>query len=354
MQISLRSHLIAGTAAVVGVSAIAMTPVTMQHLRVPVIPVPSVSAGVALAAFDSPISQLIETLGLTNTYLFSPTPWQTYAPWSDLSALGVVPQIINDHLPIISQLGQNGADYLLQTFTGLGTSAYLLSEGVWNAAANLLALNIPGAITTLLTAVQNAGQVALDTGQYVLSGVVTRATAVVNAVVGLIPNIATAVVGQVTALVGSVVKVVTDTFAALGSANPLQNTWNAVVDGLLGPTGIPGVLNALTIGYGIDPAPPQVPAFVPSIRTVLTTAVQDVAGALATTNPAPPPVAASAAARRSAAAKQAAAKPAAAVEASVSGDSVGSSAAPVADAAKAVGSHRSGAGRSARIHASAQ
>ena len=152
MQISLRSHLIAGTAAVVGVSAIAMTPVTMQHLRVPVIPVPSVSAGVALAAFDSPISQLIETLGLTNTYLFSPTPWQTYAPWSDLSALGVVPQIINDHLPIISQLGQNGADYLLQTFTGLGTSAYLLSEGVWNAAANLLSLNIPGAITTLLTA----------------------------------------------------------------------------------------------------------------------------------------------------------------------------------------------------------
>lgn len=157
-------------------------------------------------------------------------------------------------------------NYLLQTFTGLGTSAYLLSEGVWNAAANLLSLNIPGAITTMLTAVQNAGQVALETGQYVLSGVVTRATAVFNAVVGLVPNVASAVVGQVTALVGSVVKVVTDTFAALGSANPIQNTWNAVVDGLLGPTGIPGVLNALTIGYGIDPAPPQVPAFVPSIR----------------------------------------------------------------------------------------
>lgn len=342
MQISLRSHLIAGTAAVVGVSTIALAPVTAQHLRVPVIPLPAVSADVALAAFDNPLSQLIQTLGLTNTFLFSATPWQTYAPWSDLSALGVVPQIINDHLPIISQLGQNGADYLLQTFTGLGTGAYLLSEGVWNAAANLLSLNIPGAITTLLTAVQNAGQVALDTGKYVLSGVVARATAVFNAVVGLIPNVASAVVGQVTALVGSVVKVVTDTFAALGSANPIQNTWNAVVDGLLGPTGIPGVLNALTIGYGIDPAPPQVPAFVPSIRTVLTTAVQDVAGALATSNPAPPPVAA----RRSAAPK-----PAAAVAASVSDDSTVGSPAPAGDNAKAAGNQRGG--RADRVHRSA-
>ena len=354
MQISLRSHLIAGAAAVVGVSTIAMAPANTQHLQVPVTPLPAVSADVALAAFDNPLSQLIQTLGLTNTFLFSATPWQNFAPWSDLSALGVVPQIINDHLPIISQLGQNGADYLLQTFTGLGTGAYLLSEGVWNAAANLLSLNIPGAITTLLTAVQDAGQVALDTGRYVLSGVVTRATAVFNAVVGLVPNVASAVVGQVTALVGSVVKVVTDTFAALGSANPIQNTWNAVVDGLLGPTGIPGVLNALTIGYGIDPAPPQVPAFVPSIRTVLTTAVQDVAGALATSNPAPSPAAAiSAAARRSAVARRAAvARPAAAVEASKSGDTVGGTAAPGADVAKAVGNHHRG-GRADRIHRSA-
>ena len=305
MHISIRSSLITGTAAVIGASAIATTPVlTQRDLALPSIQVPTASVEVALAAFDNPLSQLIETLGVTNVYLFSATPWQTYAPWSDLSALGVVPQIINDHLPIISQLGQNGSDYLLQTFAGLGTGAFLLSEGVWSAVGSLLSFNIPGAISTLLTAVQDAGQLALDTGRYVLSGVVTRATAVLNAVAGLIPNVATAVVGQVSVLVGSVVSVITNTIAALGSANPLQNTWNAVVDGLLGPTGIPGVVNALTIGYGIDPVPPQIPAFVPSIRTVLTTAVQDVAGALATSNPAPPPVAAkrSAAKVRSAAA----------------------------------------------------
>lgn len=345
MHISIRSSLITGTAAVVSASAIATTPVlTQRDLALPSIQVPTASVEVALAAFDNPVSQLIETLGVTNLYLFSATPWQTYAPWSDLSALGVVPQIINDHLPIISQLGQNGSDYLLQTVAGLGTGAYLLSEGVWSAVGNLLSLNIPGAISTLLTAVQDAGQVALDTGRYVLSGVVTRATAVLNAVAGLIPNLANAVVGQVTALVGSVVKVVTDTVSALGSANPLQNTWNAVVDGLLGPTGIPGAINALTIGYGIDPAPPQIPAFVPSIRTALTTVVRDVAGALATSNPAPPPVAAK---------RSAAAKPASAVEASVTGSSVVSRVAPAGDDGKAAGSHRA-AGRAERAHRSAR
>ena len=43
MQISLRSHLIAGTAAVVGASAIAMTPVMGAQLSLPAINVPTVA-----------------------------------------------------------------------------------------------------------------------------------------------------------------------------------------------------------------------------------------------------------------------------------------------------------------------
>ena len=53
MQISLRSQLIAGTAAVVGASAIAMTPVTAAHISLPSVQVPS-AAQVVLAGFDSP------------------------------------------------------------------------------------------------------------------------------------------------------------------------------------------------------------------------------------------------------------------------------------------------------------
>jgi hypothetical protein len=291
MEISLRSHLIAGTAAVVGASAIAMTPVTQAHLALPDLQLPS-AAQVALAGFDSPLSELIMSFQLANNFLFDTAgPVPLPAPWSSLAAVGVFPQIIKDGLPILTQLGLNGSDYLFQTGKGLSTSALLLSEGVWNAAGDLLSLDIPGAINTLVTAVTAAGQEALATGTYVLTGVVTRASAVVNVLATLTPQIVNAVVNQGMVVVGSVVKVVQDTIAALSSTNPFENTWNAVVDGLFGPTGIPGALTAITIGPGVD-APAPISAFVPSMRTVISTVVKDVATALATPNPAPPPAAA--------------------------------------------------------------
>ena len=64
MQISLRSQMIAGTAAVVGASAIAMTPVTpvgQANLAMPDLQIPS-AAQVALAGFDSPLSELLLSL----------------------------------------------------------------------------------------------------------------------------------------------------------------------------------------------------------------------------------------------------------------------------------------------------
>lgn len=291
MQISIRSQLIAGTAAVVGASAIAMTPVTQANLAVPDLHIPSANQ-VALAGFDSPISELILSLGLANTFTFSTGgPVLQPAPWSALSAAGVLPQIINDALPIIRQLGLNGSDYLFQTGKGFGTSALLLSEGFWNAAGQALSLNIPGAINTVVTAITAAGEEALATGQYVLTGVVTRAAAVATALAALTPQIATAVVNQGLVVAGSFVKVFQDAVAALGSANPLENTWNAVVDGLFGPTGIPGALTAITIGPGVL-APAPISAYVPSVRTVISTVVKDVQTALDTANPAPPPAAA--------------------------------------------------------------
>ncbi|NTY60048.1 hypothetical protein [Mycolicibacterium sphagni] len=295
MQISIRSQLIAGTAAVVGASAIAMTPVTQANLALPDLQLPS-AAQVSLAGFDSPLSELIASLGLANTLLFDATgPVLQPPPWSALSALGLVPQIITDGMPVLSQLGLNGSDYLFQTGKGLGTSALLLSEGFWNAAGDLLSLDIPGAINTLVTAFTAAGQEALATGQYVFTGVVTRGAAVATAIATLAPQILTAMVNQGLVVVGSVVKVAQDAIAALSSANPFENTWNAVVDGLFGPTGIPGALTAITIGPGVV-APAPISAYVPSVRTVISTVVKDVQTALATSNPAPPPAAAQAAA----------------------------------------------------------
>ncbi len=291
MQISLRSHLIAGTAAVVGASAIAMTPVVAQHdLALPAIPAPAASASVQLAGFDSPITELLTSIGLTNQFLFSNTgPVGLPGPWTgSLSTSGLVPQIITDALPVVRQLGFNGSDYIFQSVKGLGTSAVALSEGVWNAAGQLASLNIQGAINTLVNAVQFAGQNALAAGNYVLQGVITRATAVINNVAPILGALPQVVINQGLVVVGSVVKVVTDAVNALSAPNPIEGVWNAVVDGLLGPTGIPGVLNALTIGPGLV-APAPVSAFVPSVRTVVSSVVQAVKTGLATANPAPPP-----------------------------------------------------------------
>ncbi|WP_059017066.1 hypothetical protein [Mycobacterium sp. M26] len=304
MQISLRSHLIAGTAAMVGASAIAMTPVVATpDLHQPAIPVPSISAEVTLAGFDSPVTELLSSLKLFNLALFATAgPVTLTAPWSDLATVGLLPQIITDALPVIRQLGLNGSDNLYQGVGGLLDSASLLSEGVWNAAGDVLSLDVPGAINTLVTAVQAAGTEALAAGNYVLTGVITRATAVVNTLVSLAPDIAAAVVGQVQVVVGSVVKVVTDTVAALGTANPVENAWNAVVGGLLGPLGVPGTIAAMTVGLGAS-----VPAYVPSVRVVVSSLNTQIAEALATPNPAPKPVAAvapSASALRAAASEE--------------------------------------------------
>ena len=70
MQISLRSHLIAGTAAVVGASAIAMTPVMGAQLSLPSINVPTV-ANVTLAGLDSPISELLGSVILGGQLLLN-------------------------------------------------------------------------------------------------------------------------------------------------------------------------------------------------------------------------------------------------------------------------------------------
>ena len=365
MQISLRSHLIAGTAAVVGAGAIAMNPVMGAQLSLPSIAMPSV-ASVALAGLDSPISQLLETGILAGQLLFNnnavanppaapgswgpsaffqPIPWIANPLNGGYSYVGLVPQIISDHLPIISQLGQNGSEYLNVAIAGLGGAGIALSEGVWNAAGQLLTLNIGAAVSTLLASVQAAGSLALASGAYVLAGVLARAQAVANIAIGSVPYLLGAGVAQLTAVVARSVKVVTDTFGALGSGN-FGAAWNAAIDGLLGPTGIPGAILNLTIGAGQQIA--AIPAgegpnanapfsnFIPSTRTLLQSAANQIAGivpdafpnkGLATPNPLlTAPVASVRKAARSAASARSVAAPAAAAPAGDSSAAADSSA----------------------------
>ena len=356
MQISLRSHLIAGTAAVVGASAIAMTPVMGAQLSLPAINVPTV-AKVTLAGLDSPISELLGSVILggqllfntsqdvTDADLWGPTAFQQGGfpifpaaletdALGGYSSIGLLPQIIDDALPITRQLGINGSDYLNVAVAGLSAAGIALSEGVWNAAGDLLTLDIPGALATLAASISAAGTLALGSGAYVLSGVVTRAQAVVEAVIGSLPLIIGATVAQLSLVVNTTIGVVTDTFAA----TTFEDGWNAAIDGIFGATGIPGTILNVTIGAGQQTAPITTfppteadiaAAYVPSVRTVVQSAVKGVANALAT----PVPGAVAAAPAASAASARAAAVEAAPAAEAPAADS--SEAAPAAEAAEA-------------------
>ena len=368
MQISLRSHLIAGTAAVVGASAIAMTPVMGAQLSLPAINVPTV-AKVTLAGLDSPLSQILESVLVGGQLLFNtdqsvadpglwgpiafgiqefvgiPVGWLENPLNGGFSSIGLLPQIIDDALPIVRQLGINGSDYLNVTVAALSAAGIALSEGVWNAAGDLLTLDIPGALTTLGNAISAAGTLALGAGAYVLSNVVARAQAVVGLAIASAGYLVEATVAQIGAVVARTVQIVEETFAA----TTFEEGWNTAIDGIFGPTGIPGLVLNLTIGAGqqtalippgegpnVNGTEPLGTNYIPSTRAVVQSAVKQVAGALTTT--VTPSLAAEAPAAPAALAASAASARAAAVEAAPAAEAPAadsSEAAPAAEAAEA-------------------
>ena len=355
MQLSLRSQMIAGTTALVGASAIALTPVA-PAVNLPALQAPSL-ANVSLAAFDSPITALLNTSVMATNYLFSNANPADAAQWpfaqfgtfwgtpmstppnypvlpaalgnaalGGYSSVGLIPQIIDDALPIISQLGYNGTDYLQVASSSLYGAAYSISEGIWNipsevyAAVGELFGGDPGAaIQTLIDAVVvpvfTAGSFLLAGGSYIASGLIARAGALLSTIPELLVGLVGTAVGIPTALIGKTVDIVGGVVTSLLSFD-LEGAWNGVVNGLLGPEGLPGTILNLTIGAGVQTGPsagltPEAiaSAFAPSLRTAVQAVVKTVAGALAT------PVPASAATVSPAAARSAVAAPAAAVEA---------------------------------------
>lgn len=310
MQISIRSQLIAGTAAVVGASAIAMTPVTQANLALPDLQLPS-AAHVSLAGFDSPLSELLGTVSNFNQWMLSAD--NTTAGYTDLgglvsaggvtiakagyqfNAVGLLPQVINDRLPIITQLGYNGAASLESTMNAVTTMALIASEAVWNlpgafvtATQQALSGDIPGAIATLQNAIVtpfvDAASVALASGSYMLDNAVARGTALLDAVPALVNLVVQGSVGQAQVLAGSFSAVVQNVITGITNGN-VEETWNAAVDGFLGKNGIPGTILNLTVGAGVQVDAATV---VPSVRGMIQAAVHGVADALSQTGSAPP------------------------------------------------------------------
>ena len=385
MQISLRSHLIAGTAAVVGAGAIAINPVMGAQLSLPSINVPA-AAQVALAAFDSPLAQLFATLDVANNYLldsasnplvaenwpfagFGTTfgvPPANYpllpAALADpslggYSSVGLVSQFIDDALPLISQLGYNGLNYLNITGNALFGAGAELTQSLWTAGGLVLQGNIPGALATVSAAITDAGQALLFAGGYVFNNVIAKASAVVATLVGSLPTLLAVTAAQAAVVAASATAVITNTVTALSLGN-LEAAWNYTVDGLLGPSGIPGTLLNLSIGAGIQTDAITTPdaagieaVFVPSTRTL----VQGLSQALLADLQVQAPAASVPAARsaRSAASVRAAAVEAAPAAEAATGDSAAAADDSTAVAATEAPAKKPVSHRSARKAASA-
>lgn len=334
MQISLRSQMIAGAVAVVGASAVAMTPVMATGASLPVLSAPNVS----LSAFANPISALLGVVGVTGQYLLStaygagPAGAATNWPFANIGsalndnilpltpsavipagapgyqAVGIVGQLLADPLPVAGQVVTNLLGYLT-TVLGAGLSvASDVGDILWsvpatavNVVLDLLQLDvnaaiadITGAISAAVASVNSAVSTVIGTASDLVTSVVNNATAVLDTIVEVAPVLVTATTAQVGYLFTTVQGYINNVIAAVSTFD-VEAIWNTVVEDFLSVAGLPGDVLNLTAGAGVQVGPNPLTQFIPSIRTEGQAASYAIAYALETGTAPPPPAAADAA-----------------------------------------------------------
>ena len=323
MLVSLRSNLIAGTAAIVGAGAVAATPVAL--------PMPAVGdavAEVALAAFVNPFAELFASAEQFQNYVLNgayngadaPTPGAGEANWpfagfdqtgGDLlnyllttevdlglySSIGLGPQLVTNAGPISQQLQVNLLDYLNVGLSGGIKALTALGNGIWDypaALVNAFELAVGGdigaAFTVLVDAVvvpiTTAAQAVFDAGGYILGSVVGRLAAVIETIPGNIASFVAASVGSAALTAERSAALATQWFADIAALD-FEAAWNTAWSGLLGPSGLPGLAWNMSIGAGVQTGPITAPAdiadnFVPSFRTAFQSTIWRVAEAMTT------------------------------------------------------------------------
>ena len=372
MQISLRSQMIAGTTAIVGAAAVAMTPIA------PAVQLPALSssnAAVALAAYANPFSALYNSVNLGVNYLINgnynlntgagATNWPAagisdytnsvlpYAYWNDgsgylpaITNIGLIPNLLTVPFPVGTQVVNNWIGYVN---TGYQATAQVINAGLnllWAPVGLGIAVVqdiVSGNFADIPVQIQNTIQYAVAQAQLAATAVVggvtviaanfvAKATAAVQLLAAAIPAALANVPRQLAVISASATTAVTNITAALSTGN-VEGAWNAAVAGLLGPTGVPGSIVNLTLGAGVQIGDVNGSAtyntnFVPSVRNEVQTLGQGLSVALSSTAATP------AAAVRSAATK---AVPAAATEGAAD------AAAPAKHAPAKVGRHAAAA-----------
>ena len=340
-----RAPFTAGTVAAFAAAALIAAPADNSGRLLAALGAPS-NAQVTLSAWQNPIVALLDSGELAENYVFGsyynggdiPTPGAGEANWpyagfdqtggdllnyllyntpelGNYFYVGFLENLVAEaYLPAVQQLQLNVVDYVSVVLSGLNLAARELATGVWDlpaAALDAVQLAVAGQFSEALTVISDAiispivaaGQSVLDVGNYVLSSVAARASAVIAALPQILTTFAGSVIGGVPIVAQQAIAIVTGVVSSLSTLN-FEGAWNTAVDGLLGPSGIQGTLLNLITGAGIqtgqivDPETDIQTNFVPSFRTAAQAAQQTLTGALETK---PATTASSASAARSAA-----------------------------------------------------
>ena len=313
MDVSLRSRLIAGTAAMATASAVAVSGVTTAGVDLPGAQV--WDPDIRLAALANPVLAVFDTIEKTNLYLLSIAE----PPTTQFDRAGIIPDLLGAGFPILSQYFLNAPDYVATTvdylFADYGgtrpTGPYpgalriltwavdAIPANIGYAAQQVFSGNLVGALQTLQFAFVNPVQAALyqtlNAGLYAIGGVGTRAAAVATAIADWIPTTIRNLADDVTVVLNAAGSVLGNVAYGLQTGNP-EAIWNSLVTGLLGtvsnpafPT-IPDALINQTIGEGgrIYTVPGS-PSYleIPSMRQNLTDLRDSITDALATDVPIP-------------------------------------------------------------------
>lgn len=289
MQISLRSQMIAGTTALVGAAAIAMTPIA------PSVSLPALSASkaaVALASVNNPLAALADTAGMAVDYLINndysdagAVNWGAasgisdytnsvlpFSYWNDLSGylpaitnVGLIPNFLSVPFPVATQVLSNVIGYANTAFqvgtqvVGDLTSLLWAPVGVTIAVVQAVISGQISAIPTIIqtaiqdavATVQDAVQITVAGANYIVQSVIARATAAVQVLAAAIPDALADIPRQIGVVAASAQTAITNIVTA-ASAGDVAGAWNAAVAGLLSPTGVPGTILNLTLGAGVQ------------------------------------------------------------------------------------------------------
>ncbi|MFZ4373044.1 MAG: hypothetical protein ACOYO2_07395 [Mycobacterium sp.] len=256
--------MIAGVTAVIGVGAIALTPIA------PAVSLPSLSqikSEVALSAFADPISALLNTGAVLGSYFLGGLDGTPAANWpgsgtflypdgigayasggipgnTGVTAAGIIQTAINNPVPIASAL--------LHNWLGYGQLA------------------LAGDVATIISTVAARGTAA----QIFLLQAASRLPILISA--------------QIQLLTASMIGVLNSVVAASSAPNPVEGVWNALVNGLLDASvsgSLPATVINLTAGAGIQYAPVTAPTppYVPSVRAIGTAVLGGLANVLSPT-----------------------------------------------------------------------